>query len=90
MFDSEEFKSKFTKFRQIDYGTYPYCFGEFWKWKLKIENETEHILNEKYAGIAYGKLSQTLKIWQWHRPNKFSELAPRLKDALGKMKESYK
>jgi len=89
MLDPKEFRTRFQHFKKIDYGTYPYCFGEFWKWKLQIENESEHILSSRNAGKTYNKLSQTLKIWQWHRPSKFSELAPRLRDALEKIQEDY-
>jgi hypothetical protein len=89
LLNPEEFRAKFQHFKKIDYGTYPYCFGEFWKWKLQIENESEHILNTRNAGKAYAKLSQTLKIWQWHRPYSFSELAARLKHSLDGMRDSY-
>ena len=89
MLDAEKMRERFKLFKKIDYGTYPYCFGEFWKWKLRTENESEHILNDRNAGIANGKLGQTLKIWQWHRPYAFATFAPRLKKALVDMQESY-
>lgn len=89
MFDPEKMRTRFKRFRKIDYGTYPYCFGEFWRWKLRIENESEHILNERNVGMAYRKLSQTLKIWQWHRPYQFSKFALGLKNALVNVRENY-
>ncbi|MBE0512692.1 hypothetical protein IBX38_06555 [Candidatus Bathyarchaeota archaeon] len=85
----EEFKDRFRSFRKIDYKTYPYCFGQFWKWKVRTETESVHILDAEHIGQAYKKLSETLKIWQWHRPDKFSKLGKKLKDALEKMRDPY-
>lgn len=89
MLNLEEFRTRFQHFKKVDYGTYPYCFGEFWKWKLKTEDRNGHILSTFHLEKTFAKLSQTLKIWQWHRPCKFSELAPRLRNALKGISESY-
>lgn len=85
----EEFQDRFRSFRKIDYKTYPYCFGEFWKWKLRVETKSEHILDSEHMRETHNRLSQTLKIWQWHRPESFSELAETLKDALEKISDAY-
>ena len=85
----EEFRVRFQHFRKFDYQSYPYCFGEFWKWKLRTENESEHILDHKHAEETYNKLSNTLRIWQWHRPYSFSELAGRLKESLKRISNAY-
>lgn len=85
----EEFKNRFQHFKEIDYKSYPYCFGEFWRWKLKTETKSEHILNAKHIKETYDRLSQTLKIWQWHRPFSFFELAERLKVALERIRDAY-
>lgn len=89
MLKPEVFKARFQHFRRIDYGTYPYCFGEFWKWKLKTENKSEHILDAANIRETHKMISQTLKRWQWHRPYSFTELATRLKDSLERMRDSY-
>ena len=89
MIDLKQFKSKFQSFRKTDYESYPYCFGEFWKWKLSIETESKHILDAKHIKKTYDRLGQTLKIWQWHRPESFSELAKRLKNALEQIRDAY-
>lgn len=89
MFNLEEFRLRFQYFRKIDYQTFPYCFGEFWKWKLRTENKSEHILDVKHLEKTYNRLSQTLKIWQWHRPYSFFELARRLKDSLERIRNAY-
>jgi hypothetical protein len=89
VFDLEEFRTRYQRFKKIDYGTYPFCFSEFWKWKLKTEGEIQHILGASHLERTYAKLGQTLKIWQWHRPSKFSDLAPRLRSALENIRGSY-
>lgn len=85
----EDFKNRFESFWKIDYQTYPYCFGEFWKWKIKTETKGGHILDAEHVEKAYNKLSQTLKLWQWHRPDRFSELAERLRGVLERISDSY-
>lgn len=89
MINLEEFKSKFQSFEKTDYETYPYCFGEFWKWKVRTENKNKHILDVKHIKETYDKLSQTLRLWQWHRPYNFSELAKRLWNTLEKICDAY-
>lgn len=56
---------------------------------MKTEGEIEHILNTSHLERTYAQLGQTLKIWQWHRPSKFSDLAPRLRNALENISGSY-
>ena len=87
--DLEQFKSRFQSFRKFDYKSYPHCFGEFWKWKLRTETKSEHILDAKHIEETYDKLGKTLKIWQWHRPEKFSKLAKKLKNALERISNAY-
>lgn len=89
MFNLKEFKIRFERFKKFDYQSYPYCFGEFWKWKLRVENEGHHILDDKNIEKAYDRLSKTLKIWQWHRPYSFSMLAKRLKESLKRIGNAY-
>ncbi len=85
----EKFKDEFQSFKKIDYETYPYCFGHFWKWKVRTETESVHILDPKHIRQTYKRLGQTLKIWQWHRPSKFSKLTRKLKNALQRMRDPY-
>ena len=89
MINTEKFRTRFQQFKKEDRKSYPHCFSEFWKWKLQTENKSEHILNAHNLDRTYTKLGRTLKFWQWHRPSKFSDLAPRLKNALEKIQESY-
>lgn len=89
MFDPEKMAARFHGFRKIDYSTYPFCFGEFWKRKIRIETAGQHILDSGNFELTCAKLEKTLRIWQWHRPSKFETLAPRLKNALRNMLTSY-
>jgi len=89
LFDLKEFDSRFEYFRRVDYKTYPYCFGEFWKRKLKIEESGENILSNVHLKTTYTNLSQILKIWLWHRPYSFSKLAGRLLASLEALQDSY-
>lgn len=89
MLNLEKFRTRFQHFRRFDYQSYPHCFGEFWKWKLRTENECLHILDDKHIEETYNRLSKTLKIWQWHRPNSFSELAGRLEESLKRIGNAY-
>jgi len=89
LIDSTEFKHRFEHFRKIDYESYPYCFGEFWRWKLRVETKKGHILDAQHITETYERLGQTLKIWQWHRPDRFSKLGRRLKKALSRMCNAY-
>jgi hypothetical protein len=85
----EDFRSRFQSFREIDYKTYPYCFGEFWKWKLRTETENEHILDARHIEETHKKLGETLKRWRWNRPYKHAELAERLRRALENIRDAY-
>ena len=86
---SAEFRSVFQSFKKVDYQTYPFCFGEFWKWKLRTETKDEHILDAKHIKETYDRLGRTLQIWQWHRPYSFASLANRLKNALENIRDPY-
>jgi len=85
----KEFEIRFQYFKRFDYQSYPYCFGEFWKSKLRTENDSKHILDGEHFEETFTRLGQTLKIWQWHRPNSFAELVGRLKDSLQIIREAY-
>lgn len=87
--DLEWFKTRFQSFREIDYRDYPCCFGEFWKSKLRTETDSKHILDAAHIKETYNKLSETLKIWEWHRPFGFSRLAESLKVCLNEICDAY-
>ncbi len=73
----------------MDFETYPYSFCEFWKWKLRTETKSGHILDAKHIKETCDKLSRTLKKWQWNRPYSFLELVERLEGTLEKVCDAY-
>jgi hypothetical protein len=88
-YDAQKMRPLFEIFKKIDAESYPFSFAEFWRRKVRIENVGDHILSEKNIQLTYGKLSQTLKTWQWNRPYEFSQFAPGLKAALANIADSY-
>jgi hypothetical protein len=89
LFDAQKMRERFEIFKKIDSTTYPFSFAEFWRRKIRLENQVDHILSERHIHVTYGKLSQTLKAWQWNRPYEFAKFAPGLRTALANMGESY-
>ncbi|MGB9023454.1 MAG: hypothetical protein WCC94_08475 [Candidatus Bathyarchaeia archaeon] len=73
----------------IDHKTYPDCFNEFWRWKVQSENGSSHILDEKHREEAFRRLGLTLRKWQWHRPQAYSNMAARLRNSLRDISTSY-
>lgn len=60
-FSSELFKKRYEKFKQFDSSTFPYNFHEFWKWKIKVETNKGHILDDYHRKETFRRLSETLK-----------------------------
>lgn len=89
LIDAKNYRHGFQHFKNVDYESYPHCFGEFWKRKLRIETKGGHILDAKHMRETYDLLGRTLKRWQWHRPDSFSKLAGKLKEALKKSSDAY-
>ena len=89
LLDLTQYDRKYQLFIKKDSKNFPYTYNEFWKWKVKIEAEDASILDREYITETYDRLSQTLKLWQWHRPYTFSKLEERLKDALESIREPY-
>lgn len=56
---------------------------------MKIETGRGHILDSEHLDETCNRLSRTLKVWQWHRPERFSGLAQKLKNALERMCDAY-
>lgn len=68
-----------------------YDFDEFWKWKLKIENENEHILDNNHLKETYEKLIGILGGWQYFRSGKGYHVKPSttLRDSFEKIADAY-
>lgn len=87
MIDLKKLEYKFQSFPS----NYMYDFDEFWKWKLKIENEDEHILDNKHLKVTYEKLIRILGGWQYFRSGKGYHVSPSvtLRDSLEKLSDVY-
>ena len=87
MIDSKQFIEKFKSF-PLDYMN---NFDEFWKWKLKTDCESEHILNDNHREETYGKLHRILRSWQYFRSGRGYKVDPwiTLKDSLRKISDVY-
>ena len=82
MTDLEEFRTKL-------HTRYMSEFDGFWRWKIKIETEGEHILDDNYRDQACSKLWSALRGWQAYRPCDSNVCLRVLKGALKNMADSY-
>ena len=64
-------------------------FGGFFKWKLNIENNYIHILDDNYIEETYNRLYKILPSWRVYRPYKFEDCFQRLKKSLKKISDAY-
>jgi len=87
--DLQQFSIKLDEFEQIDARSNPYSFSDFWKWKLAVEKNEQHILDAEHKQETLHRLGNTLKIWQWHRPLRFDMCLRFLKKSLDKMSDAY-
>ena len=89
MINIKQFKLRHQHFQHIDSVNYPYTFDEFWKWKLTMETENEHILDDNHREETYRKLSRTLPRWQTYRGVPGLRWRETLKDSLERMPDAY-
>ncbi|MDP2767408.1 MAG: hypothetical protein Q8O41_08170 [Candidatus Methanoperedens sp.] len=87
MIDLKQFEYKFQSFPS----NYRYDFDEFWKWKLKVENGDNHILDHNHIKETYEKLRGILGGWQYFRSGRRYSGNPSaiLRDALEKISDAY-
>jgi len=64
-------------------------FGGFFRWKLSIETENSHILDDIYRGETYRRLCRILPRWQAYRPVDSSICLNRLETSLERMSQAY-
>jgi hypothetical protein len=89
LFRPDEYKIRFEIFKKLDSLTYPFTFGEFWRRKLALENETKSILDTGNLEPTYNKLSITLRKWRWARPYSLARLSKGLSLSLHNMQDAY-
>jgi len=85
----EEFKKRYRVFERLDFKNHPHTFYEFWRYKLKVENQDNHILDNDNKIATLSKLRPILKIWQWHRPYEFKNCFQLLEKSVENISDSY-
>jgi hypothetical protein len=89
MIDVIEFEKRWRIFEGVENKEKPHTFSNFWSYKLKIENETNHILDKENIERTLLKLGNILKKWEWNRPYSFEDCFKRLSQSLSRISESY-
>lgn len=71
--------------------TYAEEFDRFWKWKMQVENEPDHILSEGRRTETFERLKPILLSWQTYRrsSNTIEDTWKLLKECLGNISLAY-
>jgi hypothetical protein len=64
-------------------------FNEFWKWKMKIEHDSDDVLSESRREETYRKLKPILSSWQAYRGRRNPDCWRTLKESLGNISRAY-
>jgi len=89
LIDILEFEKRWRLFERVENKEKPHTFSNFWFYKLKIEDETNHILDKENIERTLSKLGNILKKWDWNRPYSFEASFKRLSQSLTRISESY-
>ena len=89
MIDLTEFEKRWLILERIEEKERPHTFTNFWFYKLKIENETNHILDKEHIERTISKLGNLLKKWDWNKPYSFEDCFNKLSQSLTRISESY-
>jgi len=82
--DLEQFESFLSNYNDLMWD-----YINFWKWKLKVENKKEHILDDKHIETAFRRLSRILPRWQTYRPFDASKCLQILRKSLQRISDAY-
>jgi hypothetical protein len=89
LIDVKEFEKRWRLFDRVEDKEKPHTFSNFWSYKIKIEDKTNHILDKEHIERTLLKLGNILKKWEWNRPYSFEECFKRLSQSLTRISESY-
>ena len=84
-FDLEKFKQKLLYFPS----KYMRDFDGFWKRKLKIEHEHEHVLIDLFREETYNRLHRILNKWQTYRGGDNMNPRETLRESLERISDAY-
>ena len=86
MFDPDEFDKRIGRFPK----GYSDDFYYFWRWKLKVEGNGGHILDEQHRKSAHRRLSEVMGKWQTYRVKGVKGIwRERLGEALANIADAY-
>lgn len=85
MISLERFRIKLSSFPS-DYMKH---FDDFWKWKLKVETEDDHILGCNHRREAFRRLCYILPRWQTYRNSPNPDPLTTLKRSLVTISDAY-
>lgn len=88
MIDLNQFRYKLQSFAS-EYSGYMNDFDRFWKWKLEVETENEHILDDNHRRETYYRLSRILPKWQTYRGVPRIRWRETLEDSLEEISDAY-
>jgi hypothetical protein len=84
-----QFEQKYREFERLDLENSPHTFHAFWEYKLKVEKQNSHLLDDENIEQTLEKLGPILKIWKWHRPHEFETCFNPLEKALRNVSDAY-
>ncbi len=82
----EKFSKRIEKYVNMDYG---FNYYPFWKWKISIEQNDGHILDQNNVSETHEKLMPIMRYWQTYRPFKTSVISERLRHNLEEIGDAY-
>jgi len=89
LINAKEFERKYKDFERLDFANRPHTFHEFWSYKLRVEKQNGHLLDNKNINETLARLGPILKIWKWHRPYEFEDCFEPFKKSVRSISDSY-
>ena len=89
MINAKEFERKYKNFERLDFANRPHTFHGFWSYKLRVEKQNGHLLDNKNINETLARLGPILRIWKWHRPYEFEHCFEPFKKSVRGISDSY-
>lgn len=89
MISAKEFEKKYKVFERLDFANRPHTFHGFWSYKIRVEKQNGHLLDNKNINETLARLGSILKIWKWHRPYEFDHCFEPFRKSVRGISDSY-
>jgi hypothetical protein len=89
LINAKEFERKYKDFERLDFANDPHTFHGFWSYKLRVEKQNGHLLDNKNINETLARLGPILRIWQWSRPYEFENCFDPFKKSVQSISDSY-